>query len=699
MRELSRVQLGRRPLRAIRRHGAVPMQPALEAEWLEPRQMLSASVVSYHNDHASDGQNLQEAVLTPSNVNSSTFGKVFKTNVDGNVYAQPLFVPKLSIDGVLHNVLFVATEHDSVYALDANTGSVLWHKSLLTHGLPGATSIRPIPSADAFLTQGQDITPEIGITSTPVIDLSTRILYVVASTKETVNGVAHYVQRLHALGAFTGAEKLGGPVLIGDTTFVDGVYTNNTSIFVNGSGDGNDGHGHVFFNAARANQRSALTLANGRIYIAWASYGDNSPYHGWIAAFNSTTLALRGVLNTTPNGGLGGIWAAGGGVSVDAQGNLYVMTGNGTFDGDNSGGTKITGLNDDGFPEDGDFGDSFIKIKADSVHNSPNDQNINGWGLKVVDYFTPYNQATLNAHDRDLGSGAPLLLPDSAGNTQHPHLLVGSGKQGVLYLLDRDNMGKFSLNKTAEVAQIPEEITSQLPGGLFGTPAYFNKRLYIVSTGGTNARTFSVPNGKAHIPVTPTSLSPDTFSWPGSTPSISANRTTNGIVWNIDRGTDQLRAYSASGYNTKLYTSAQAPNNRDALGSVVKFTLPTVVNGFVYVGTTDAIVAYGLLDPPAPALAQVNPAPKSASTVTGPPIGAINQSALGASSLTNDRSTPRVSGLQIDLNLAGGTQTGPPIAPADSSAPPHAVSSIDWPWIGQGNESDPAKRFDWLFPV
>ena len=262
-----------------------------------------------------------------------------------------------------------------------------------------------VPSQDV---QSTDITPQYGITATPAFDPTTDTIYVVTFTKEIVKNVAHYVQRLHAVDAFTGDEKFGGPVVIGDTTKIKGVYTNNTQIYVNGTGDGNDGQGHVYFNALREGLRSALTLANGQLYIAWASHGDNGPYHGWIVAYNPTTLALTGVLNTTPNGSEGGIWMSQGKLAVDDQGNLYAETGNGTFDGSNATGV-VTGLDANGFPVLGDYGDSFLKIGVDNVHDSPTNQNINGWGLQVVDYFTPYNQATLDSGDLDLGS-APLLV-------------------------------------------------------------------------------------------------------------------------------------------------------------------------------------------------------------------------------------------------------------------------------------------------
>jgi hypothetical protein len=704
-----------------RRRQATRMRIAAAAEWLEPRVMLSASVLSYHNDAASVGQNLQETVLTPSNVKSSTFGKLFTASVQGQVYAQPLFMPGLTIAGGVHNVLFVATEHDSIYALDADTGRIFWHDNMLTaavSGLPGATSITTIPSADAYVNAAQDIQPEIGITSTPVIAPSTNTLYVTASTKEMASGVAHYVQQLFALDVATGASKFrtvngqrtNVPETLGDTTFVHGVYTNKTPIFVNGTGSGNDGKGHVNFNVLRELQRASLTLANGQLYMGWGSYGDVQPYHGWIAAFNPATLALTGVLNTTPNGEGAGVWMGGGKLSSDSQGNLYLETGDGTFDGDNSSGT-VTGLNSAGFPVKGDFGDSFLKIATDTVHNSPSNQNVDGWGLKVVDYFTPFNQAFLDAHNRDLGSGAPLLLPDSAGNAAHPHLLVGASKQGVIYLLDRDNLGKFSASLTAETSRIVEETaTSALPGGGWGTPAYFNQQIYYVpgrATPGVKARAFSLPNGSAQFSQTPASTSPDTYTFPGSTPSVSANGKTAGIIWDIDRSTSQLRAYRATGYNHELYTSAQAANGRDALGTAVKFTVPTVVNGHVYVGTTNSIVGYGLLNAPV-AAAQVNstqgksgsPAALtgtgSPNTLSDPPMPdtlapiaeALNQSFVAGS------------GMPIVLdNFSTRPTIRTPIEPGDASELHGPPSLLDLPWVDRGVDADPARRFDWLSPV
>jgi len=670
-------------LKTTRRQKAARLTSKVAAECLESRLMLSASVVTYHNDNASDGQNTQETLLTPSNVNSTSFGKRFTASVDGNVYAQPLFVQGLTIAGGVHNVLFVATEHDSVYALDATNGNVLWQDNMLTaavSGLPGATSITTVPDADLG---GTDIHPEIGITSTPVIDPSTNTLYVTATTKEMVSGVAHYVQQLFALNDTSGAEKyriLNGqntnlPETLGDTTFLNGVYANNSPIWVNGTGQGNDGQGHVFFNALRQLQRVALTLANNQLYIAWGSFNDQQPYHGWIAAFNPSTLALTGVLNTTPNGIEGALWMSGGKLSVDASGALYGMTGNGTFDGNNTGGT-ITGINSAGFPVSGDYGNSFIKITPDTVHNSPTNQNINGWGLQISDYFAPFNANALNIGDHDLGSGAPLVLPDAAGNAAHPHLLVGAGKKGTIYLLDRDNMGKFSVNASAENSTVVEEISmNALAGAVFSTPAYFNQQLYFAPQD-VAAKSFSILNGTARIGKTPASTSQDAFGLHGATPSVSANGSTNGIIWVTDLASNDLRAYSATGFNTELYTSTQAANSRDALGTAEKFSVPTVANGLVYVGTTNSIVVYGLLNPPASTPASVSAASNPLPALS--PAAPNNASpSVGSDSSTDVRSVVAGSDEQnsiphVDWLFAAPIMNGsspPAFAQLDSSQP------------------------------
>jgi fibronectin type 3 domain-containing protein len=570
----------RRPSR--RRPFCKNHRPVLEQ--LECR-LVPSNLLTYHNDNQSTGQNLAETILTPANVNSSSFGKLFSTSVDGQVYAQPLYMANVAIttgpSPGTHNVVFVATEHDSLYAIDADNGQVLWHDSFINPAL-GITSV---PSGDVNTA---DLSPEIGITGTPVIDPTTNTLYLDAKTKEVVGNDHHYVHRLHAIDIGSGAEKFGGPVTIGDTIFNGGGYTYVSGPYVFGSGDGNVG-GKITFNALREHQRPGLTLTNGNIIIAFGSHGDNGPYHGWVLSYNAQTLALDGVFNTTPNGGLGGIWQAGGRVAVDDQGNLYVETGNGVFD---------TTLNAAGFPSKGDYGDSFIKLGVDP-NTTATHQNTNGWGLKVVDYFTPFNQGSLDSGDVDLGSGAPMLLPDSVGSAAHPHLLIGGGKEGRLYLIDRDNMGKFDPNMDHVVQE------SDLIHGALDTPAYFNNTIYYVGGYGDVAKSFSISNG--FLSTSPTSQSSDSYNFPGSTPSISANGASNGIVWDLDRSSGQLRAYDARNYGIELYTSAQAPSNRDQLGSVVKFTVPSVVNGKVYVGTSNSLVAYGLIQvPTAPPAAPSN---------------------------------------------------------------------------------------------
>jgi fibronectin type 3 domain-containing protein len=583
-----------------------PQRARPGVETLEARVLLAVNVLTYHVNNASTGLNASETSLTPTNVNASSFGKLFATGVDGQVYAEPLYKAGVKItvgsNQGLHNVVFVATQHDSLYAIDANHGQVLWQDSFIdpAHGITTVSS----SSIHLF-----DIQPEIGITSTPVIDASSNTLYLTAKTQEVSGGNTHYVYRLHAINIFNGAEKFGGPVVIGDTisndlthyTYVagpslagagDGIVDNDTTF----DGGDPDVDGKIVFNAMRQLQRPALTLTNGTIYLGFASVGDVAPYHGWVLGYNAHTLQLSAVFNTTPNGSDGGIWESGGRIDIDSAGNLFLPTGNGTFDGSKNSQGQTIGLDANGFPVNGDYGDSVLKLAVDPNSTAAN-PSLNGWGLKVLDYFTPFNQAGLNNEDFDLGSGGTMLLPDSAGGTAHPHLMLAAGKEGTIYLIDRDNMGKFDPNT--------DHIVQEIPGALnraFDTPAYFNHRVYYVgATLNDVAKAYSLVKGV--MSNSPTSKSSDTYGYPGSTPVVTANGTSNGIVWDLDRGTGQLRAYDASSYGTELYTSAQAAGNRDQLGAVIKFTVPTVVNGMVYVGTATSLVAYGLLvvptNPPA----------------------------------------------------------------------------------------------------
>jgi hypothetical protein len=561
-------QPGRRPLRRVR--------PALEE--LEARVVPAVDVLTYHNDAASTGQNLAETALTPANVNATSFGRVFARGVDGQVYAQPLVLTGVSITtgprtGV-HDVVFVATEHDSLYAFDANDGQLLWHD--LLHPSRYGGTVTPVPSADVG---SGAIVPEIGITSTPVIDPATGTIYVEEKTKEVAGGVAHYLHWLSALDVGSGAQQFGGPVVIADS--VGDTYLSGPTVTGTGANPHGAPAGQVAFDSFRQLNRSALTLVNGSVYVAFASHGDNMPYHGWVLGFGAADLKPTAVFNATPNGGLGGIWESGGGLVSDAAGNLYMVTGNGTFDT-----TRDTG----GFPLHGDYGDSVVKLAVDPNSSAGNQNgNLNGWGLKVVDYFTPFNQAQLDSADLDLGSGGPLLLPDAAGSASQPHLLVVSGKEGRIYLIDRDHMGQFD---PTPVNNLDQNIVQELPPGTIGrafdTPAYFNGQIYYAAEQGL-LKAFSISG--AQLSSVPTSRGPDAFGLRGSTPTISANGATNGIVWAVDGGSNALRAYDPGNLAHELYTSNQVPA-RDALGSAVKFSVATEANGHVYIGTSNGLVAY-----------------------------------------------------------------------------------------------------------
>lgn len=502
------------------------------------------AVLAYHNDLARTGQNLNETILTLANVNPTTFGKKFTDPVDGQVYAQPLYVPNVTIPGQgSHSVVYIATENDSVYAFDADAaGAPLWQTSLLNGG-------SPVPSSDTNCGQ---ITPQIGITSTPVIDAASNTLYVVAMTKEGSSTNPMYVQRLHALDITNGQEKLGGPVVITAT--------------IPGTGDGSSG-GNITFNPLWQLNRPGLTLANGNVYIAFGSHCDLFPYHGWLFAYGASNLAQSGVFITTPTGSQGAIWQAGGAPAVDSSNHLYVITGNGTFDG-NTGGL--------------DFGDSFLKLVQV------------GSTLTRADYFTPFNQARLAATDADLGSAGPTVLPDQLG--AHPHLLASAGKGGTIYLLDRDNLGKFCNNCTSDT-----QVVQSLPDALgenFGTAAFWNGKVYFLAANDV-LKAFSLTNGV--LSSSPSSQTTTPFGFPGSTPSISANGAANGIVWVLQTdaagsgGPAVLHAYDANNVATELYNSNQAAGDRDIPGPAVKFTVPTVANGKVYVGTADQLDVYGPL--------------------------------------------------------------------------------------------------------
>ena len=509
-----------------------------------------AGVFTYHNDNLRTGQNLNETTLTWANVNQGQFGKKFSYQLDGIAYASPLYVAGVSIPGQgVHNVVYVATEHDSVYALDADGlnpfPNPLWQVSLIPQGET------TVPAADTG--ECCDIAPEIGISGTPVIEPNTGTLYVVAKTK--VTSTAAYVQRVHALDIATGNEKFGGPVVI--------------QASVPGTGDGNDGNGNIPFDPLIENQHAGLLLNNGVVYISFASHGDNGPYHGWVLGYDATNLQQVMAYNDTPNGSEGGIWQGTAGLAADSAGSIYFVTGNGTFDANTSGGA--------------DYGDSVEKI-------SPNGS--------VLDYFTPHDQATLSAADLDLGSGDALLLPDQSG--AHPHLLVTAGKGGTIYLIDRDNMGQFNPNNDNQIVQslvgIFPNPNQFVTGGNFSAAVYFNGTVYFSPVGGT-IQAFQLSNGL--LSIAPTSQSAANFAFPGGALAISANGSTNGILWAVERtgsGTaGVLHAYKATDLSSELYNSNQAAGSRDTLDIAAKFTIPLVANGKVYVASVSQLTVYGLL--------------------------------------------------------------------------------------------------------
>jgi hypothetical protein len=568
--------------------------------YLEDRQLLSVDVLTYHNDNARTGLDPNETILTPANVKANTFGKLFVDGVDGQVYAQPLIKTGAAIPGQgTHNVLYVATEHDSVYAFDADTGAPLWHVSLLGAG--------EVPSDN----RGSDLVgPEVGITATPVIDPSTGTMYVEAMSKLVSGDTTTYFQRLHALDITTGADKV-------DPKSID------SSISVPGAGPGGDGT-HVFFDPKQQLERDALLLVNGVVYTSWASHNDQAPFTGWIIGFRANDLSLASVLNTDPNGapanmdlpdGSGGsFWNSGSGPAADASGNIYNISGNGPFD---------TNLNANGFPTNGDYGDSYLKFST-------------AGGLAVADYFTPSYQLDLAEHDLDLGSSGILLvdIPDGSGTIRH--LAIGSGKDGHIYVVDRDNMGKFNSDNNNNIYQLTD--SSALGGSEFGAPAYFDGRVYFGAVGAT-LQFYQFSGGK--LPSSPTSQTPSTFGYPGTTPSISSNGTSNGIVWAAENGdTAVLHAYDANDLSRELYNSNQAANGRDQFGAGIKFFTPTVANGKVYVGTTNGVAVLGLLgtssnQPPTVVTpASASPNPVSGTTTSLSVLGADPQDPESALSYT-----------------------------------------------------------------
>jgi outer membrane protein assembly factor BamB len=503
----------------------------------------ATDVATYHNDIARTGHNLEETILTTGNVNSSSFGKLFTSPVDGIIDAEPLYLSAVSIPGKgTHNVIYAVTENDSVYAFDADNGALLWQVSALGAG--------ESPSDDHSCGQ---ISPQIGITSTPVIDRSSGphgTIYVVAMSKNSSN----YFQRIHALDMTTGAEEFGGPVKV--------------AAKYKGTGD-NSHHGYVIFDPAQYAERQGLLLLNHVIYTGWTSHCDFRPYTGWLIGYNEHTLAQTSVLDVTPNGSEGSIWQAGSGIAADGQ-NLFFLDANGTFD---------TTLNQKGFPNKGDYGNGFLKVSTAGK-------------LHVADYFNMYNTVNESDNDTDLGSGGALVLPPMTDvNGKNRHLAIGAGKDQNIYIVDRSNMGKFNPNNDNAIYQ---EIDGVLAGGMWGAPAYFDGNIYYGPVG-NNLLQFRF--SKAKLSQSPHSKTAASFTYPGTTPSVSANGARNGIVWAIEHTdpNDVLHAYDATNLANELYNSSQAGNQRDQFGTASHFGTPLIVNGKVYVGTTTNVTAFGLL--------------------------------------------------------------------------------------------------------
>jgi len=503
---------------------------------------IPADTATFHGDAERTGQNLNETVLTPANVNPAGFGKIGFYSTDGLVDAQPLYLENVPVQGKgAHNVLYVVTEHDSAYAFDADTGTVLWKVSALGKG---ETSSDP-RDCGAILV-------EIGIAQTPVIDRNrgpNGVMYLVAMSKD---GSGNYYHRLHALDLVTGAELFGGPTLIA------GSYT--------GSGAGNQG-GNVVFDAKQYKERSASLLTNGTLYLAWGSHCDAEPYTSWLMAYDPYSLQQKSVLNLTPNGYGGGIWSVGA-LAGDSAGNVYTVNGNGIFD---------TNLNSMGFPSSGNLANAYLKFSSSN-------------GLQVADYFAPSNTVALSGIDFDLGSGSPLLLPDLKDSSNKVrHLMIGAGKDGTMYIVDRDAMGKFN----PQTNNVYQEIDAAFPSGTWSGPAYFNNTVYYCAVA-DNIKAYAIEDARLSPNPVDEGQGPG-YAYPGSVPTISAHGTTNGLVWTSESASvGVLHAYNAASLSNELYNSFYQPS-RDGFGIGSKFIPPTVANGKVYVAATKGVAVFGLL--------------------------------------------------------------------------------------------------------
>jgi len=475
--------------------------------------------------------NTAEYILTPTNVSTVTFKKLFSYSVNGYIYAQPLFVPQLIVNGATHNVVYVVTENNNVYAFDADGGGLLWKTSF--------GSAIPCSNVD-----GCGVAPVIGITATPVIDMALGSIYIANRQFNSTTGA--YSHMLHSLSLLTGAENPGSPVTI------TGSIAGNGYDAVNGT---------ITLNPQTASDRSALLELNGVIYVAFNSYGDADPYHGWIVGFSASDLSQITVFNDTPNGQRGGIWNS----QLASDGTfIYTVPGNGTWD------------------AGPDWANSYLKL-------SPTNST-----LSVADFFTPFNVATLTFNDRDLGTGTTLLPPLSSSS--FPNVMIGAGKEGRIYVVNRDSMGQFNSTCDCQIVQsIPNAVgvatnTADLERN-FSTPPYWNGNVYFSGTNDFIKR-FQLNILTSKLSATASDVSPTTYAFPGSNPVVSGNGNGSGILWAVEKGASVLHAYDAAKLSRELYNSSQNPT-RDALGKAIKFAPPLVINGKVYIGTRSALVVYG----------------------------------------------------------------------------------------------------------
>jgi len=503
-----------------------------------------AGVATWRNDLAHSGVNSREYALTSQNVARSTFGKLFSCPVDGWVYAQPLWMANLKIRGTRHNVVFIATENDSLYAFDADG--------------PGCKTVWSIPNVN-LIPRGEKIAPladlehdsfalgpVTGITGTPVIDPSSQTIYLVALSETIATGTI--IQRLHAIDITTGQERPRSPVMIASS--------------VRGTGYDNV-NGTITFAAKMQKQRAGLLLLNGIVYVCWGGYNNTDFYHGWLMGYDASTLAQVRVLNDTIDGGRGGIWMSGASPSADSQGNIYLITGNGDFNADHPGGRN--------------YGDTFLKLSTSG-------------GLSVSDWFTPFDQKKLAEQDLDFGTGGGAILPDQVRGP-FPHLLLGCSKSGTLYVLNRDHLGHYNSQSNSQIVQSFVVDKNEI----YATPLFWQNVLYVTADIGP-LKAFRFSTVTDQFETEPFSTSSQRYVYPGVVPVLSAAGTNHPILWAIDAATPGvLHAYDPSNLNTEFWNSSQAANNRDQPGTGVKFTVPTVANGKVYLGTKTELDVYGLL--------------------------------------------------------------------------------------------------------